>query len=86
MSQMPFKKVSRHFCDSESKFCLVSLGFLFTCARQKYLGDSSVTAKKVAYIVMNIPLHYKEGDFKDFKGSKVAEGNEISGIPICDIR
>lgn len=42
--------------------------------------------KKVAYIVMNIPLHCKEGDFKDFKGSEVAEGNEISWILICDIR
>ena len=30
---------------------------------------------------MNIPIHCKEGDFKDFKGSEVAEGNEISGIP-----
>ena len=42
--------------------------------------------KKVAYIVMNITLHCKEGDFKDFKGSEVAEGNEISWILICDIR
>lgn len=32
--------------------------------------------KKVAYIAMNIPLHCKEGDFKDFKGSEVTEGNE----------
>jgi len=42
--------------------------------------------KQVTYTVMNIPLHCKEGDFKDFKGSEVAKGNEISGILICDIR
>ena len=35
--------------------------------------------KKVAYIAMNIPLHCKEGDFKDFKGSEVTEGNESLG-------
>lgn len=28
---------------------------------------------------MNIPFNDKEGDFKDFKGSEVDEGDEISG-------